>query len=270
MKIAIKSETDSRTLIYPLLKVLNQYGTVALFSSNPYVARLIEDELEGGFRNIVIVPVLNDDLRSAEEEEELFEGKYDYVIYDNVGCIDYDYLIFIVTNHITEEYMDDIKLVIDEDGVFVVKFGKPAPKKSGSKPKKPANKKAKSKKGEEVAETTKESESSQPKNINDILKEESESEVSDDEYNKWTVEKTDSEILLEKINLGNSKWCKFITMEQVEELESHHKFYKPDDSILKEIYRIIGSKLGVDERMFMKAGKLADDSNTIVQGIDIS
>lgn len=270
MKIAIKSETDSRTLVYPLLKVLNQYGTVALFSSNPYTARLIEDELEGGFRNIVITPVLNDDLREAEEAEELYDDKYDYIIYDNVGCIDYDYLIFIVTNHITQEYMDDIKLVIDEDGVFVVKFGKPAPKKGSAKPKKPIAKKAKGKKGEEVAEETEEVEVAQSKNINDILKEESESEIPDEDYNKWTLEKTDSEILLEKINLGNSKWCKFITMEQAEELESHHKFYKPDDSILKEIYRIIGSKLGVDERMFMKAGKLADDSNTIVQGVDIS
>lgn len=266
MKIAIKSEADSRMLVYPLLKILSQYGTTALFTTNPYTQRLIEDELEGGFRNIVVSVVLDDDLRKAEEDEEMYTDKYDFTIYDNVGAIDYDYLICIVTNHVTEAYMEELKLVIDEDSVHIIKFGKPAPRKKQpkkeTKPKKP-------KKGEEVAEVE-EVEETTPMNINDALKDNSSDNISDEEFNKWNIKKTESDILLEKINIGkDSKWCKFVEMADIEQLESRHKFFKVDDNLLKEIYRIIGSNLGVDERMFIKTGKLEDTSRTIVQGVDI-
>lgn len=275
MKIAIKSEADSRMLVYPMLKVLSQLGTTALFTSNPYCSRLIEDELEGGFRNIVIVPVLDDNLRKAEEDDEMYEGKYDYTLYDNVGCIDYDYLICIVTNHITEHYIEELKLVIDEDNVHVIKFGKPAPKKSEKKEKTP--KKPKKRKGEE--ESSVESEDGETTNtevaktmsIEDALKDDTMDSIADEDFNKWAIKKTESDILLEKIGTGKgAKWCKFIEMSQIEELEARHKFFKLDDAVLKEIYRIIGSHLGLEERMFIKAGRAPDDSKTIVQGVDVS
>ena len=102
MEIAIKSETDSRVLIYPMIKVLSLYGTVAVYTSNKYFTRLIENELEGGFKNIRIVINPEGDLEAIKESDQFNKTKYDFIIYDNVGATDYDMLICMLTNRLSE------------------------------------------------------------------------------------------------------------------------------------------------------------------------
>lgn len=256
MNIAIKSECDSRVLVYPMLKIFNQYGKVALFSSNKQVLRLIESDLDGGFKNIDVTYV-DGDLYDALDEEGAYEGRYDYVIYDNVSQLDYDYLLCLVTNFISHVYIDDLKMVIDDPKTHIIKFGKPgpAPKKA-----KEDTKKKKAKKGEVVEEETK---------VLDIYEELGGDSVDDDSFNKWDIKKTDSEILLEKLTKREAKWCKFPTMDSIEEFETKHVFYTPDDSICKEIYRIFKDIFSIPEHQFGKAARLKDTSSPFTDGVSV-
>ena len=90
MYIAIRSEVDSRVLVYPLMKALWEYGSILLVSSNKQYRRLIEETDTMTFRNIT---VLVDENGSADEIIDAnFVSKvdYDFVIFDNVSCVDYD------------------------------------------------------------------------------------------------------------------------------------------------------------------------------------
>lgn len=257
MNIAIKSECDSRYLVYPLLKIFNQYGKVALFSSNPQVKRLIESELDDGFRNITVVYV-EDDLQDILEDEDMFEGRYEYVIWDNVGFTEYDFLLCLVTNFISYSFIDDLKLVIDDPKTHIIKFGKPAPAPKKAK----TEQKKKPKKGADV----KEEEVVQPA---DIYSELSEDSVDDSNFNKWDDKKTDSEILLEKLTKKESKWCKYPTVDSIEGFETSHIFYSPDESICKEVYRIFAGVFSIPEHQFSKAARLKDSAMPFTDGVSV-
>ena len=193
MEIAIKSETDSRVLIYPMIKVLSLYGTVAVYTSNKYFTRLIENELEGGFKNIRIVINPEGDLEAIKESDQFNKTKYDFIIYDNVGATDYDMLICMLTNRLSESYVQDLLYIIQDSKTHILKFGAAAPtRKEKSAPKK------KPKKGEQA--------------------EEEYSEDEDKEFNKWHVEKTDEDVLKEVLDDRKAKWCKFPSFEVIENL----------------------------------------------------
>ena len=55
MVIAVRSEMDSRPLIYPLLRVLKDYGKVGLVSDNKKVRRLSDSEEDGACRTISVI-----------------------------------------------------------------------------------------------------------------------------------------------------------------------------------------------------------------------
>ncbi len=242
MELAIKSECDSRVLVYPLIKILNNYGTVAVFSSNKYLCRLIENEMEGGFRNIRIVVNTEADLEGAKESDEYFQDKYDYVIYDNMGSIDYDVLICIVTNRLSESFVNDLVYVASDPKTHIIKFGSPAP----------VNKVEKSAK--------------QPKKG---------SEPTDDEidanrdFNKWNVEKSDEELLKEALEAKDLHWCKFPTFDAIEAMESRYQMIVPDDTLIKELYQLFGKVLSVDERQFTKGARLKDEGGSVISGVDV-
>ena len=51
MYIAIKSEMDSRPIIYPLMRCLMNYGSILVITNNKVFNRLIESQESGGFRD---------------------------------------------------------------------------------------------------------------------------------------------------------------------------------------------------------------------------
>lgn len=248
MEIAIKSECDSRVLLYPLLKALNNYGTVAVYSSNRYLCRLIENELEGGFRNIRIVVNTEADLEEAKLSDEYFDNKYDYVIYDNMGALDYDMLICIVTNRLSEGYVTDLAYIAADEKTKILKFGAPAPSskddKDKEKSKQDKGKKGKGQATEEVQED-------------------------DGDFNKWNVEKSDEEILADMLADKDIKWCKFPTFDAIELMESRHLMMAPDETLIKELYRLFGESLAVDERQFKKGVQLKDEGSSLISGSDV-
>ena len=241
MEISIKSETDSRVLLYPLMKTLINYGTVAVYSSNRMLSRLIENEMEGGFKNIRVIVSPEADLEGAKESDEWYLGRYDFCIYDNMGATDYDICLCLVTNRLSQSYVDDLTYLITDSKTHILKFGSAAPqlKEKGAKPEK-------HKKGEET-ELTEE----------------------DLNFNKWRVEKTDEQILQEALADRNAKWCKFPSLEAIEQMESRHKMMVPDDGLIKELFRLFGKHLAVDERMFTKGARLKDESSSDISGTDV-
>lgn len=245
MELAIKAECDSRVLVYPLIKILSNYGTVAVYSSNKYLCRLIENEMEGGFRNVRVVVNTEADLDSAKESDEYFTDKYDYVIYDNMGSIDYDMLICIVTNRLSESFVNDLVYVASDPKTHIVKFGSPAPVSKSEKPSKSlkASKKGSGPTDEEIEENR--------------------------DFNKWTAEKSDEELLQESLEAKDLHWCKFPSFEAIEAMESRYQMMVPDDTLIKELYKLFGTFLSVDERQFTKGARLKDESGSVISGVDV-
>lgn len=240
MEIAIKAETDSRVLVYPLIKVLCNYGTVAVYTSNKYFTRLIENELEGGFKNIRIVVNPEADLEAIKESDDFNKLKYDFIIYDNVGATDYDMLICMLTNRISESYVQDLLYIIQDSKTHVLKFGSPAP----TRKEKPEPKAKKSAKDEAVEED-------------------------DRDFNKWHQEKTDEDVLKEVLSDRTTKWCKFPSFEMIENMEARHIMPTPDDGLIKELFRLFGEYLSIDERMFTKGARIKDESSSDISGADV-
>ena len=241
MEIAIKSEADSRILIYPLIKTLYNYGTVAVYTSNKAVSRLIENELEGGFKNVRIIVSPESDLEGTKAADEYYTGKYDFMIFDNIGAVDYDMLIMILTNRLSEPYVQDLLYICADPKTHILKFGNPAPTPKGEKKSKPSKKKGQV--------------------------EEEQDEGSD--FNKWRVVKTDEEILQDILNDKQAKWIKFPTMEAIELMEGRQYMMVPDDGMIKEFYKLFGEKLSVDIRQFTKGARVKDESSSDVSGIDV-
>lgn len=245
MEIAIKSEADSRVLLYPMIKALYPYGTIAVFTSNRTLTRLIENELEGGFRNVRIVVSPEADLEAAHESDGYYKNKYDFTIYDNIGAIDYDILICMITNRLSESFVNDLVYIAADDKTRIMKFGTAAPAPKGEKDENKGKKvkKAEDKTEEELAEDMK--------------------------FNKWHVEKTDEDILQELLSSKDIKWCKFPTFESIEMMEARHKMIVPDDTLTKELYKIFGEVISVDERQFLKGARVKDESSDTINGTDV-
>lgn len=243
MEIAIKSEADSRILLYPLIKALYNYGTIAVYTSNRLLSRLIENELEGGFRNVRIVVSPEADLEAAKESDDYYRDKYDFLIYDNMGAVDYDIMIVILTNRLSDSFVTDLVYIAGDEKTRMIKFGSPAPTKQEKKEKPQKVKKAEDKTDEELQE--------------------------DREFNKWVIEKTDEDILQEMLEAKDLKWCKFPTYDAIEAMESRYVMMVPDDSLLKELYKIFGEAISVDERQFTKGARVKDESGSTIDGTDV-
>lgn len=240
MEIAIKSEVDSRVLVYPLIKALYNYGTIAVYTSNKQMSRLIENELEGGFKNIRIMVSIESDLEYIKETDEYFKDKYDFVIFDNIGATDYDMLIAIVTNRISETYMQDLLYLCTDKKTHILKYGSPAPALKGEK-KKPTKNKGQT----------------------------DETEIEDPNFNKWQVKKSDDEVLQELLSSRESKWIKFPTFDAIEQMEGRHYLMVPGDSLIRELHRLFGDKLVVDLRQFQKGARVKDESSSDISGTDV-
>ena len=242
MEIAIKSETDSRVIVYPLIKALYNYGTIAIYTSNKWMTRLIENQLEGGFNNVRVVVSPEGDLDFCKETDDYYRNKYDFLIFDNIGAIDYDLLIAVVTNRISEDYVGDLIFLATDPKTHILKFGTPAAKPKAEKP-------AKKQKGEASAEE--------------------QSADDSEEFNKWNQEKTDEEVLKEMLESRESKWIKFPSFDSIENMEGRHNMMIPDDTFTKEVYRLFKDYINVDERMFMKGVRVKDEGGSDISGTDV-
>lgn len=244
MEIAITSECDSRQFVYPLIKCLTALGTICIFTNNSMMNRLIEEGNEG-FRNVSVYPLTpgyDGDLTIAMEDSEYAPGKWDYVIWDNVGRMEYDTHFVLVTARVSDKYVQDILPIIDDDNVHILKMGSPSKVKDKTKSKK---------KGKEE-------------------KQQDHSEV-DAVYNKWNIERTEDDIFTEKVSSKEASWIPWTPYEHIEDLEATHKFLIPNDKFISEIYRMLGDNISIDKRTFMKGVKLNETTTDsyMLSGVDV-
>lgn len=127
MVICIKSEIDSRVMIYPLLRSLYNHGSVLLLTTNPAIKRVIEGDYYGSWRNMTIIVSETGDTDDVCSEYGIAEGDYDFVIMDNMGTLEFDCMYVLLGKYHTEEFSNDVKYLIEEDPskITLVQFGNP-------------------------------------------------------------------------------------------------------------------------------------------------
>lgn len=233
MIVAIKSEMDSRPLLYPLIRVLNNYGTLCVISSNRQLERLIEDEDNGGFRNIRVIVDESGGVDSVYKDYGITKDDYSYIILDNMGAMEYDVLVVPVGEVISEEFQEEVDLLKTDVNVRFIQFGKSS--KKSERPKREDKKSSRRRRNEELPE----------EDLED-----------DDPAEKFKVH-TDID---EEFNVSERFYgCKFINYDDIEAMESKYVLPKPGTELANAIYDIFKDKFGVDKRTFDKEVKRDDE-----------
>lgn len=292
MNIAIRSEADSRMLLYPLIRALYPYGTICVISNNIYLQRLIDiDSFEGGFRNVRVIVDTTSDMEYVMETEDLYQGKYDFVIFDNFGTTDFDMEFIIVTTRVSEIYLQDILYVIGEPNTHVIRFGAGSGNKknksSKSSERKPREKKPESEKhkerrhrkmtpeeiaAEEEAERLaayKEEDENAANELLNAKKEETGFNEDGTIKNKWTREKTDEELLNDKLGEAKAVVLPYPSFKDIEDMEAKWILPKIENKLAGVLYNALKDFIHVDERVFKKGVSTQDEGGNFISGADI-
>lgn len=293
MNIAIRSEADSRMLLYPLIRALYPYGTICVISNNIYLQRLIDiDEFEGGFRNIRVIVDTSGDMEYVTETEDLYQGKYDFVIFDNFGTTDFDMEFIIITSRVSEIYLQDILYVIGEPNTHIIRFGAG----SGNKNKKDGNNSGNRDRNKKKPETEKQKARRHRKMTEEEIAAEEEAErmaaykQEDEEAanqllnlqkddtgfnedgsikNKWTRKKTDEELLNEKLGEAKAVVLPYPSFKDIEDMESKWILPKIESKLCGVLYNALKDFIHVDERVFKKGVTTQDEGGNFISGADI-
>lgn len=236
MIISIKSEIDSRVLLYPLMKACNTFGSVLVMSNNKYLKRLIDDQEYSTFKNIAIVV---DDLASTDDiydEYDIAPDDYDYIVVDNMGVASYDKCFCLFGQRQSETFMEDKALMEKNenvDNILFIEFGKRPAQQKASKPKPIKDSRFKRSKGkEDVSEIGEES--TQP----------------EQDYNP--ADKFRDKVEEEKRKSVVSFNVQFPSFEMIENLEGMGKFDPVDETLCKVFYEALGKQLNIQFNNFRK------------------
>lgn len=235
MVIAVKSEIDSRILVYPLMKACKTYGSVLVVSSNKYLKRLIDDEDFSTFRNMSVL------IDTSGASDELYQEyginfeDFDFVILDNMGVTDYDKCVCLFGSRQSSLFEEDKKLLEESDEVdkiVFVQFGT-GTSKSKAKP----EKKSRERKNEGV-------------------------DSDDNSYNP--ADKFRNRIEAEKKKNVTTYTASFPTFEDIERVEGAGRFYKVDDKMISILYNVLNDNLHIEMIEFRKGVRMPDeDSNSV-------
>jgi hypothetical protein len=213
--ILVKSEMDSRALLYPLMRVLSQFNQSLIVSRNETLSRFIEGQFDGYYKNlrIIIDPQGNTD--DLFNEYSVNTEDYDFVIYDNVGTLDFDYILVPISEYVTDWFYNEITYM-DINKVTFILFGKAT--KSNIKEK-----------------------------IEQSLKEQAEQDEFEAEA---AIHKSDSKSQL-KDKTSKLIPMKFPSFEEVEKFESQHIMYNANQALIKLFYNIFKDTIGLTESQFI-------------------
>lgn len=242
MYIAVKSEMDSRVLVYPLMRALKSYGSILVISSNNQLRRLIDDPAYQTFRNMTIL------INEAGAVDEVYSdwgiapGDYDFVILDNMGCLDYDVCFILQGSKSSQEFLDDLEILresSDIEKIVCVQFGaKAKPEKKERPPRQDRNAKT------EPAEITQE------------------------EYDP--AAKFRKKAKLDEKNVAQFKEYtgKFPTFDQIEKLEGEHIFYPVDSGMVQMFYKTFEKEIGSDYNQFRKEVAKRDEGGCDIKPVN--
>lgn len=240
MIVAIRSEMDSRPVLYPLIRVLNNYGTVCVISSNRQVRRLIEDEDNQGFRNIRVYVDEEGAVDAVYEEYGITKDDFNYIVLDNMGAMEYDVLIVPVGDVVSEDFQDEVDLLKTDASCRFLQFGK-ACKRSPKRPSKPD-------KTDKPARMSARDRHKLKEQVQEALSVDEEEEE-DDPALRFKVQ----ESIDEEYNVAERSYsCKFITYQEIEDMESKYILPKPGQELGNAFYDIFKDKFAVDKRTYDK------------------
>lgn len=236
VSVSIKSEIDSRVILYPLMKCLVPLGNCLVVTSNKQVSRLIDMEYDGEFRNFRILVDLEGATDELLDSANISADEYTFVVYDNVGIVDQDKLI-IPIGPITSDVFNSEMMYLGEDiNTHIIKFGKSIKKNI---------KNIKSEK--EISNKSKKHDKS-----NDMTDE----EVYEESVKTFKPKKVDVAATLKKLPNLN-----FPNFDDIERLEGNKQFFNIDRNFVKLFYTIFQSYIGVKEVNFMKEVSKKDEGS---------
>lgn len=126
MQIAIHSEMDSRILLYPLIQCLYHYGSIGVFSNNPYVRRMTDGEYTNTVNNVTLFY----DQEATSDEMREYNGvssdDYDFLIYDNCGESGADLYLIPTYGEMSSKFEASIDAIREDPNVIVIQYGRPA------------------------------------------------------------------------------------------------------------------------------------------------
>lgn len=235
VSISIKSEIDSRVVLYPLMRCLRPLGNILVITSNKQVSRLIEGDLEGDFRNFHILVDSEGGTDELLEDAGISPNEYTYVVYDNVGVVEQDKLIIPIGPIVSDSFEEELIYLGEDKNTHIIRFGKAIKKK--------------------VAPTSKEEKSSKSKTKVELTDEEVRKAASE----KFKTKKEDVSAKLKK--LPNLNFPRF---EDVELLESDKRFFDIDKNFIKFFYTIFQDYIGIKEPNFMREVTRKDASSSSI------
>lgn len=236
MNIAIKSEIDSRVLLYPLMRSLRSYGSILVISSNRQLRRLLDDD-ETGFRGYRIIVEESGATDDIYDEYGIAEGDFDFVILDNMGVIDYDLCFIPLGAKHTESFDDDVKLMLESesDKIMIVQFGKPSKNSHSTAATKPSPKR----KGKDA-------------------------EVEEDYDPAEKFRLTEEQKQKERVR-GKVAMVPFPSYQDIENVESEYKFYEVNANLVNVFYEALKEELAVDKNQFQREVRKKDESSGYIK-----
>lgn len=238
MVIAIKSEMDSRVVLYPLMKACNTFGSVIVLSSNRYVKRMIDDQEYSTFKNIAI---LVDETGATDEICEAYDivlDEYDYVIMDNIGVTEYDKLLVLFGQKSSDSFEEDIQLYKSQDNnenIFFLQYGGKG--KAATKERAPKEDKAERR----------------------LKKSNKDNGIPDD----YDPEQKFKDMVIEekkkKIKEFDVSLPKF---EMIEKLEGLGQFEAVDEKLSAIFYELFGGELNIQYNLFRKEIRQTNESGS--------
>lgn len=225
MIVAVRSEIDSRPLVYPMIRVLKNYGSVCFISSNRQCRRLMENEDEGGFRNIRVLVEESGAVDEVYTDNGITKGDFDFIILDNMGLMDYDMLFVPVSEFSSADFQEEIELLKTDAKVRFVQFGGSTKTKSRASKSKPGKPSRPNKRGE----------------ANDVEEENPE--------DKFALKQTIDEEYNVAERYHNVAWP---TWKEIEDFESLNAFMKPEKGLSDALYTEFKNVIGIDKRVYDK------------------
>lgn len=234
INIAIKSEIDSRVVLYPLMRCLVPLGNILVVTSNKQVSRLIDGDYAGDFRNFHILVDTDGATDELLEESGISAEEYTYVVYDNVGVVDRDKLIIPIGPIVSEEFESEMLYLGEDKNTHIIRFGKSIKGKGSIKDK--ASMPTRTKKQE-------------------LSLDEEDAAVT----SKFKPKKEDVQAKIKK--LPNMTFPSF---DSIELFESDKKFFQIDRNFIKLFYAMFQEYIGIKEHIYAKEVSTKDESSNSI------
>lgn len=237
MLISIKSEIDSRVLVYPLIKTLRAFGSILVITPNKQLNRLVEDVDTRTCRDITIIIDTDGTADDAYTEYDVDQKDYDFVILDNMAAIDYDVLLVPLGELSSPDFDDDLQLLINSDEaskIKIIQFGKTLSKQNSNK---------------HSASEVKQPKKSTSNNSTDVS--------NDEDYDPAEKFRVKQEV--KKVEGIKTYKCKFPVYEDIEVVESEHRFYIPDEGMCSAFYDIFKNQVQTNSNDFRKVVQKKDE-----------